>query len=598
MKLKRGRHQNNLPHKQPGRKYLREIPFWVSFITILAVVYDLGFEQTPQVAAMLRYLYGLTLLIGIGSTAIRYYYFREDPGWKVKLWDIASVSFFAILLIVLMLGESGSGQLSFLHHHTWINTGLFLAFLREFSSLKIDYKRTILNPAQLFTLSFLSIILVGSFLLMLPRATHSGISFLDALFTSTSAVCVTGLIVVDTATHFTRLGQTIILILIQVGGLGIMTFASYFSYFFRGGSSYENHLMVSAMTQDQKIGEAFTVLKTIIVVTFLIESIGAVFIFLTLHESYMPKVSERIFFSVFHSISGFCNAGFSTLTNNLYEDGFRFNYSLQLIIAVLFIIGGLGFPIAFNLVRSLRQRIKVRIYALVLGRKLTYTPWLLNLNTRIVLVTSLILTVSGTILFLLFEYRNTLAGHDFFGKIVVAFFSATTPRTAGFNVVDMAVLNFPTIMIIFLLMWIGASPASTGGGIKTSTFAIATLNFLSLARGKDRIEIYKREIADISVRRAFAIIALSLVVIGGGTFSIASFDSEKDLLSIAFECFSAYSTVGLSVGLTSDLSPPSKLVIIGVMFIGRVSMLTILIALFQQIKYQAYRYPTEEIFIN
>ena len=219
----------------------------------------------------------------IASTAIRYYYFREDPGWKVKVWDIASVSFFTLLLLVLILGEGGGGPLNFLHHHTWINTGLFFVFLREFSSLKIDYKRTILNPAQLFSLSFLSIILIGSFLLMLPRATHSGISFLDAIFTSTSAVCVTGLIVVDTATHFTRLGQTIILILIQVGGLGIMTFASYFSYFFRGRSSYENHLMVSAMTQDQKIGEAFNVLKTIILVTFLIEGIGALIIFFTLN---------------------------------------------------------------------------------------------------------------------------------------------------------------------------------------------------------------------------------------------------------------------------------------------------------------------------
>lgn len=595
---KRGRQQNNLPQKPSRLRYFRKVPFWLSFFTMLVVVYDLGFEQTVRISGILNYLYAITLITSIGNTAIRYYFFHESPGLKVKLWDGISVAFMLMLLLVMLSGESATGRLQFLHQQSWINAGLFLAFLREFSSLKIDYKRTVFNPAQLFILSFLTIILAGSLLLMVPRATHHGISFLDAAFTSTSAVCVTGLIVVDTATHFTKLGQMIILILIQIGGLGIMTFASYFSYFFRGGSSYENHLMVSAMTQDQKIGEVFNVLKIIILVTFLIESLGSILIYFTLNETLIPLLSERIFFSIFHSVSGFCNAGFSTLTNSLYEDGFRYNYSMQLIIAALFIVGGLGFPIAFNLVKTLRQIIKMRLYALVGGRQLTYTPWLLNLNTRIVLVTSLILTIAGTLLFLIFEFNNTLSSHGFLGKIVTAFFSATSPRTAGFNAVDMSVLKFPTIMIIFLLMWIGASPASTGGGIKTSTFAIATLNFISLAKGKQRIEIYRREIADISVKRAFAIISLSLVIIGGGIFSIASFDSEKTLLRIAFECFSAYSTVGLSIGLTGELSPPSKLVIMGEMFIGRVSMLTLLIALFRQVKHKAYNYPTEEILIN
>ena len=596
--MKRKRLENYLPQKPASRRYYKEIPFWWSFITMLVVVYDLGFEQSKGVTNLLDFLYAFTLIIGITSTALRYYFFKEQPGLKVMVWDSLSV-FFMFLLLLAIISKNATGEdLWYLNNQSWINTGLFLVFFREFSALRIDYKRTLVNPAQLFILSFLSIILFGSLLLMLPRATHHGISFLDALFTSTSAVCVTGLIVVDTATYFTKLGQSIILILIQVGGLGIMTFASYFSYFFRGGSSYENHFVVSALTQDKKIGEAFTILKVIIIVTFLIESIGAILIYFTLDKTLIPLFSERVYFSVFHSVSGFCNAGFSTLTNNLYENGFRFNYSLHMILAILFIIGGLGFPIAYNLVKTLRQIIKSRFYAMFSGKQLTFTPWLLNLNTRIVLITSLILTVAGTVLFLVFEYNNTLSGHSFFGKLITAFFSATTPRTAGFNSVDMAMLSFPTIMIIFLLMWIGASPASTGGGIKTSTFAIATLNFLSLAKGKNRIEIYRREIADISVRRAFAIISLSLVVIGGGTFSIAYFDSEKDLLSIAFECFSAYSTVGLSVGLTSDLSAQSKLVIIMMMFVGRVSMLTILIAMLRQVNYRAYSYPTDEILIN
>ena len=204
----------------------------------------------------------------------------------------------------------------------------------------------------------------------------------------------------------------------------------------------------------------------------------------------------------------------------------------------------------------------------------------------------------GTLLFYLNEYSNTLAEHGTYGKIVTALFGATTPRTAGFNTVDTSALNFSTIMLLFLLMWIGASPASTGGGIKTNTFAIAILNFISLAKGKERIEVFRREIANISVRRAFATIVLSLFVIGLGIGLISIFDSQKTLLSIAFECFSAYSTVGLSLGITAQLSTYSKLVIIVVMFVGRVSMLTIMIAIIKKIKQQTYKYPVEEITIN
>ena len=182
--------------------------------------------------------------------------------------------------------------------------------------------------------------------------------------------------------------------------------------------------------------------------------------------------------------------------------------------------------------------------------------------------------------------------------MVNALFIATTPRTAGFNSVDLNALASPTIMITFLLMWIGASPASTGGGIKTSTFAIAILNILSLAKGKNRIEVYRREIADISVKRAFATIALSLIIIGLGVMLITIFNPELKLLNIAFESFSAYSTVGLSLGITASLGTASKIVVIAIMFIGRVSMLSIMVAVFKKIKHKNYRYPSEEITIN
>jgi trk system potassium uptake protein len=571
----------------------------LSLFTVLVIIYDLGFDQPARVQLTINWLYSLTLLAGIVSTGMRHLNKINNPLIKIQLFDFISVLFFSFLVAIKFRLASPDSIVYFFQAKPWTISALFLVFIREFSALQIDFKRTILNPAQLFIASFLSIIVIGAFLLLLPNATHSGISLTDAVFTSTSAVCVTGLIVVDTGSYFTSLGQTVIAILIQVGGLGIMTFASYFSYFFRGSSSYENHLMLSDITSSKKLGEVFGMIKQIITVTFLIESVGAMLIYITVDCDLFSSSSDQFFFAVFHSISGFCNAGFSTLPNSLYEPAFRFNYPLHLIIATLFIIGGLGFPIVFNLMRYLKQMVLARIYALFKLKNYTHTPWLLNLNSRIVVITSIVLTIVGTLLFYVFEYNNTLSEHSSTaGKIITAFFGATTTRTAGFNTVDTSALTFSTIMIAFLLMWIGASPASTGGGIKTSTFAIATLNFISLAKGKTRIEIFRREIADISVRRAFAIISLSLVVIGMAVFCIASFDSKMDLKEIAFECFSAYSTVGLSLGITSELSDLSKLVIIGVMFVGRVSMLSILIALIPKVKHKDYHYPGEEILIN
>lgn len=578
---------------------LKNFSFWLSIFAVLLVIFDLGFTHQSQTELYLVDFYLIALFVGTATILLRYIGSQRTLPLKVRIFDgFIFVLNLLLLLVITELINDYLPALNFFNDTGWVYLALFIYFIRESSARHINFNRELINPAQLFIASFVAMILLGTFLLMLPEATYTGISALDALFTSTSAVCVTGLIVVDTGTFFTPFGQTIILILIQLGGLGIMTFASYFSYFFRGKSTYENQIVLKDMTNSEKIGEVFSVLKKIILLTFSIEFIGAVFIFFSLETGILPEVFQKMFFSVFHSISAFCNAGFSTLENSLYEPEFKLNYSLQLIIIALFILGGIGFPILFNLYRYLGYYLKKQFLRISNPRESVYVPWVINLNTRIVLVTTSILTLAGTILFYLFEYDNVLEGYSTFGKFVASFFGAATPRTAGFNTVDMSALNFSTIMIIILLMWIGASPGSTGGGIKTSTFAVATLNFLSLARGKDRVEVFRREISDLSVRRAFAIIALSLAVIGTAISFIAYFDDHLSLLSIAFECFSAYSTVGLSVGITPLLSAPSKLVIIITMFIGRVSMLTILIAILRKVKHLNYKYPKEEILMN
>jgi Trk-type K+ transport system membrane component len=565
---------------------------------ILVFLADFGFAQTEDSQTILNEFYFVVLVVGIVSTFVR---FLEDKNQyknkrKVLIFDSVSVVFTLAVILIHFLEVGTNKNTSIFYNDLWIKFAIILTFIREFAELRLNFKRAILNPAQLFILSFLSIIFLGALLLMLPNATHSGISFINALFTSTSAVCVTGLVIADTGSYFTLFGQSIILVLIQLGGLGILTFTSYFSYFFKGGSTYENQISLSDMNSSQKLGEVFSTLKYVLLITFYIELSSAILIYTSLDDSLFKSQGEQIYFSVFHAISGFCNAGFSTLNDSLFETGFRFNYYLQLVIIMTFVLGGLGFPIVVNLLNYLKYKISLLINFAKAGQN--YRPWVLNLNSRITLITTMALTGVAFVIFYILEYKNTLVEHSGFGKIVTALFGAATPRTAGFNTVDMNSLAFPTVMMIFLLMWIGASPASTGGGIKTSTFAIATLNILSLAKGKSRIEVFRREIADISVRRAFAIIALSLIVIGLGVMLISIFDNEKGLMNIAFECFSAYSTVGLSLGITADLSNISKFVLIVVMFVGRVSMLSIVIAIFKKVKYKNYNYPTEEITIN
>jgi len=263
-------------------------------------------------------------------------------------------------------------------------------------------------------------------------------------------------------------------------------------------------------------------------------------------------------------------------------------------VAFLIIFGGIGFPILSNFLHYLKYHFR----RILTGEKGGYQAWLINLNTRLVLSTTIILLVVGTVFFYWFEYDNTLAEHGAFGKWVTAFFGAVTPRTAGFNSVNNVNLHMSTFFLTCFLMWVGASPASTGGGIKTSAFAIAILNAIGLARGKDRIELYGRQLSDSSIRRAYAQMFMSLMAIAAGTALVMYSDPKLSMHSVVFECISAFSTVGLSLGITPLLTDSSKLIVTILMFFGRVSMLTVIAAFFKQVRFHKYRYPTEDITIN
>lgn len=577
-------------------KKLYNIAFSLSLIALICTIIDFGFPKNNTFQLILKYFYFIVLSVGLFTSIVRYIENTNKFKRKAIVFDILSVSFTIWIFYIFISSHDYLKSNLLFKELIVLKLAVFFTFIREFSELKINFNRTFLNPAQIFIISFIIIIIIGALLLLLPNATQQKISFIDALFTSTSAVCVTGLAVVDTNMHFTKLGQSIILLLIQVGGLGILTFASYFSYFFKDGTTYENHLALGDITSSKKLGEVFSILKYIILITIGIEAFSAFLIYISVQKEYFSSHFEQIFFSVFHAVSAFCNAGFSTLSNSLYESNFRFNYFFHIIIILTFVLGGLGFPIVVNLLSFLKYKLSIlNVFSKNTRR---HKPWLINLDSRITLITTISISIIASIFFFIFEYHNTLAEHSGFGKIVTAIFGATTPRTAGFNSIDSSKMMLPTVMMVMLLMWIGASPQSTGGGIKTSTFAVLILNILALAKGKTRIEVFRREIADISVKRSFAIVTLSLFVVGFAVTLITYFDPKIELKDIVFECFSAYGTAGLSLGITSKLSIASKLVLIIVMFIGRVSMLSIAIAIFRKVKHKNYRYPNEEITIN
>ncbi|MBP2279783.1 potassium uptake TrkH family protein [Psychrobacter sp. PL19] len=579
-------------------RLLNKFTIVASIIGVAVALVDSGFTLSTWLQHLFHIFYLAIILLGFIATIGRYIR-RKLPLIvnKVAIFDLLTGIAIVMLLVVHFTALWQSGLSTPVDGFIAIKVAVFVTFVREISDNNFSLNRAFLNPAQFFILSFLSVVLVGALLLMMPNATNEPISFVDALFTATSAVCVTGLIVVDTATRFTTFGQMIIIGLIQIGGLGILTFVTYFSYFFKGGISYETQLSISEMNYSPRMGDMVTTLKSILYVTFGVEALAAILIYISIYDLPGLNLSERLFFSVFHAVSAFCNAGFSTFSAGLYDEALRFNYPLQLIIGATFLFGGMGFVIVVNLLRYLRHCTQRALYHN--DPRYTYQPWLLSINSRITLITSGALLSIGLIGVMLFEYHGILAEHSsWYGKLIAGLFTAATPRTAGFNIADMDALAFPTVMLTIFLMWIGASPNSTGGGIKTSTFAIAVLNTFSLARGQTKVEVFKREIADISIRRAFSIMWLSLLVIGTGVTLISYDQPELDLIKVIFECFSAYSTVGLSLNLTADLSTFSKLVVTAIMFVGRVGMLTIFIALLKNMRQRNYRYPTEEITIN
>lgn len=565
--------------------------FVVMLLGFLLVLYQISFPKEEiikdwindalrQIPRILMSIYLFKWFITV--------FLSEKKGIFHKEHNLELILF--ILLLLFNFFKKESQLLSSDYFLYLLITSLFFLRFMEFSS---QIKTSLMNPAVLFAISFLVLIFWGTAMLLMPHATYGKFKFVDAAFMATSAVCVTGLSTVDLATKFTDLGAEILFVLFQIGGLGLMTFTNFFAVLFRGGMSLRNQLMLSNIVELDEPGSLFSVLKRILFYAFFVELAGAVCIYLAIGGENNAKTW---FFSIFHSVAAFCGAGFSIIHDGLHNANYRFNYPLLWIISLLVIFGGMGFPVVNDLYNAIKHFAKGIVRYVFFRERFQYQARLLTVHSALVLCATAVLLVLGTLAFYFLEGNHTLAEHKSWGgKFTLSFFGSVVPRTAGFNAVNMGAITQGTILIYLLLMWIGGAPNSTAGGIKVTTFSLALLNVVSLAKGRERVEIFHREITRSSIQRSYVVIFLSFLIMGIGVFLVSIFDPHVSLQRVAFECFSAYGTVGLSLNLTPQLSDNSKWVIIVLMYLGRVGLFTILFGLFSKDRSVNYKYPKESV---
>jgi len=578
------------------RKRISSILNWfiilVAGLAIFALIAEYGFYTSASRfflhQAQLFFIFAINFIILIKFllTHNRILYLKNNRGYF-----LLSAALILIFSVIYFFGSPKFLDI-FLERFLGIKTFyfsiqfyLFVFILLSIANVNTTItalRGTLLRPIFLIPLSFALIIFIGTMFLMFPRAVHFGdkISRIDALFTATSATCVTGLIVQNTGTYFSRFGQLIILLLIQIGGLGIVTFTTFFSLILGRQLGLREQAFLGDALNLSNWHKAGRLVVRILLFTFIIEGMGILLIYRQF-VSYFGPIFHNFYLSVFHAVSAFNNAGFSLFSDNLAS--FKGNISVNLIITTLIILGGLGFPVLFELFRWLKN-------------KITKQKKAISFNAKVVSIATLCLILGGTILIYLFE-NNHLAGFSFTEKILGSYFQSVTARTAGFNTINIGALAPVTVLVLIFLMFIGASPASTGGGIKTSTFAVLLATIKSWFGGRSSVRMFKRSLSNVVVRQALLVFILALVWVSVCIFILVQTE-KANLLDLIFEEVSAFGTVGLSRGVTSQLTDIGKLIIIISMFVGRVGPATIAIYILEKGISESYKYPEEKINIG
>ncbi len=587
---------------------IRYIIFFISVVFIGAAVVDYGFvldahemEYVHQVyncswwcyfllfniqlgfryKEINRKTFTLTFLLGIAlylSAIPRFMVMPPDAtAWVKTVWQVLTNKYYTVSVLgIFAILEISRGVINFINKKT--------------------------NPALLLAVGFAIIIFFGALLLLLPRSTHEHIrlTLADALFVSTSAVCVTGLSTVDIASTFSIEGQIIIALLIQIGGLGVMTITSFFALFFMGNTGLYNQFALRHMIGSDTFSSLLSTLISILGFTFIIELSGAFLIWTNIHATMGMTIHEEIFFSLFHAVSAFCNAGFSTLSGNLGNPLLMNGHNgFYLVISLLIVLGGIGFPLLVNLKQVANYYLTGFIRRL--SDKQYHQPrytHLTNINTRIVGRMTLGLIIGGTLLMALLEWNGAWTGMSNTDKLVQSLFNAVATRTAGFNSVDLTRFSLLTLIVYTFLMWIGGASQSTAGGIKVNTFAVTVANLLSVVRGSKSVTLFNREIPADSVRRASATILGSIITMLFFFMALVALEPDLSPRGLFFETVSAYCTVGASLNITPQLGEASKVTVSVLMFIGRVGFITILMSIIPPKETPPYRFPQDNVIIN
>lgn len=448
--------------------------------------------------------------------------------------------------------------------------------------MKKKFKRNFkLKGVQILALGFILVILVGALILTLPISTTSGEStnFLDALFTATSAVCVTGLIVVDTGTYWNMFGQTVIMILIEIGGLGFMSFTTLIAIILGKKITLRERLILQDAMNTFNIQGLVKMVKYVLVFTVTVQFFGA----LLFSTQFVPEygLGRGIFYSIFHSISAFCNAGFDIFGDFISLTSYNSNAVVILVASALIIIGGLGFTVWSELYSSKSLK-KV------------------SLHSKMVILMTTVLVLGGTVLMFLFENNNvnTIADMSFFDKIMNSFFASVTPRTAGFNSISTDEMTTAGQFLTIILMFIGGSPGSTAGGIKTTTIGILIVTIICVIQGREDSEVFKRRFSKDLVYKAFTLIFIGISLVIVVTMLLSYTEKGASFISLFYETVSAFGTAGLTLGLTSELSSVGKVLIMFMMYLGRVGPLTVVLSITRKKINSGIKYPEGKILIG
>lgn len=558
----------------------------------------------------LNYLIGPVAILGFAMLLLEHTEWLRPYPTLIRQINLSMLGLFAIDVVLNWLAGKKDG--AYLRAH-WFDLVVFVPLIQFFyappdSALSIILRQTAivsmllsrtrrvknfitlfsLQPAQLMLMSFGGVIVFGTVLLMLPAATVPGAEtgLIDAFFTATSATCVTGLIVYDTATHFTFFGQLVILMLIQVGGLGIMTFSVSLALLMRRGVSMKDQSIMQDVLDQDTLQSVKRLIGFILAMTFLLETAGAIILFRTWKPVFHGTL-ETAWHAIFHSVSAFCNAGFSTFSNSLM--GFSNDAPTTLTIGGLIVLGGIGFVVIGDFYQALRDRLFLRV-----KRRHKF-----RIQSRLALGWTGGLILGGTALIYWIERGQILDGMSYDHALLVSLFQSISTRTAGFNSCSIGALQPVTLFIFIILMFIGACPGGTGGGIKTTTPAVLWGVIRAGFHRRGETELYRRTIPVEVIQKAAMVLCSSLLLVCGALGLMLVFEPEKDFVDLFFETVSAFGTVGLSTGITAALSEAGRVIITLLMFIGRLGPLTIGFAFMLRKSQPAkYRYSEERIMIG